>query len=147
MKNLIGIIVGYFDSIVWRLTKVIRKMASITRHTITAKQHILYHIRTLRKFSLKFVCRTVTRSHLTKNIFIIWQVCRNLDTKICHTITKINYLVSKNNLGTLRKNKSFGWKKNTNWFFTMKYRQPGRLWTVLNHFYLSLPPGLSKKSA
>ena len=26
-------------------------------------------------------------------------------------------------------------------------RQPGRLWTVLNHFYSSLPPGLSKKSA
>ena len=31
--------------------------------------------------------------------------------------------------------------------FWLRYRQPGRLWTVLNHFYLSLPLGLSKKSA
>ena len=28
-----------------------------------------------------------------------------------------------------------------------RYRQPGRLWTILNHFYVSLLPGLSKKSA
>ena len=28
-----------------------------------------------------------------------------------------------------------------------RYHQPGRLWTVFNHSYLSLPPGLSKKSA